>query len=329
MKTVIVTIKNPKPVVTSKKAYATGGVIKAPIILTEPTPSVDVNHGAQQADIRFKQMELELKYKEDGQYVAYAPPDKARFRFFQDAFKQEDHSARHIGKNIFDQIYCVDQILYKGLTKLSLENVAISDDFMGGANADDEQTATFMKVFKETFTQTDLVTTSWLADRKFVEAASCADYNWFGVNAGRFDNVITDDTAISFVLLYTLAESFINTDLVSITLEKPFQDSIANADTYSIVAAPVLKDVSTTADEIDKFDVGSVRVDDVDSVDKLTMNAGKGALDVTLTSESNVASVGSVIKETANAGDSGVAFMQNYALSDYFIEDYVGTSRRF
>lgn len=302
MKPIIITIKTPKPVTTSKTPYVTSPIDAAGLL---------------------------VQYRLDGNPVVYPLPDRARFKYLETTVGSSHKTSAIVGKSLFDSVYCVDRVLFKGINTLSLDSVQTTDDFSGGAGADDDQVASFSKVAKDFLTADDSVTTQWVVSRQLFEALNCVENRSWTLGLNKAEAVFSDDASIVFVLDTALNDTPSVIETLKVDYTKPYEETFSQTEYVSIrpilskVELIVAGDVATTTSGKNPFEI-------VASQETSVFDVLKASVDSPESSERIYKATSKAAVDTVTKSDSGKAVKQNYVNNPgYFADDYVGTLLTF
>lgn len=160
---------------------------------------------------------------------------------------------RLIGKNVLDQTTFITEILSKNLQTIFEDSADATDDFYGLANLDDDQIASFNKVAIDYLAgTTDFASYNFVKDLQ--EQLSIIELNskiyqkvFTSSLLGTYDDFIT---TTNFVRVLEDVQLF--TDLVNISVQKAFIDSITNIETNQKALASNKLEILTTSDVVTK-----------------------------------------------------------------------------
>lgn len=227
-----------------------------------------------------------------------------------------------------------------------------TDDFLGEANIDDDQTMHFGKTLIENFGVVDTFSRDVNYSRQFSDGFSGSDsvslqpVKYFGHEAQLedvFDRAVdyrrsfgegaSTEDAIVFATVNSLRDSGVIGELFNraVNYYRDLLDSSVADDAVSLRPTKVFYDINSVADDFSRTLVYQREFSEVaSSTDAIRLSTATNAQDIGTATESAVKSVNNINTDSASFTDSGLVFWQGYVEDPtYFAEDYVGNSQTF
>ena len=326
------------------QAKATGGLVRATVSVTATTDVVNATGvNTLKATAQYVLPAAQLSYI---WIVLDVAVDSIGYnKFVHDLSITSEHVALGLTKPVTDHETVADQA-HLGVTKNKTEalathetrvfsiskaladSVAVTDDFHGTANADDDETMWFSKGLPaELLHPVDLAKLG--VGKKVADTAHPTDVRTVGVTKVRTENLGTTEVrTTSFTKSLSDAvdagdefNAVASTDDGEvIVFGKRLTDTFTQSDSTSVQAEKGLQDDQVTADQIDTIDFGK-RLEDVPVTSEVIgLDNSKALADTFVSGDQVHFGLGLGVADRAHYGD-GPNFYNTYAI-DYFPADY-------
>lgn len=279
-------------------------------------------------------------------------PDTRKFTYLPEVFKLVDVIVFAAGRAVSDNV-SKTETLRKALSKIAVDNLDASDsislrstafrtftelldatdDFLGAANTDDDQTAAFVKVLSETsFTAEDLKF-NFTFGRLFLDVLSKVERFEKALNKGVAD---TSTTTEAFVRAFELVLDGSSYFLEDYTQPDYDAGGLVVTDSLAMSSGKTFKESPQTVSDVIFKGIGRAIVDSIDATDDFlgvsnvdddqTAAFIKVFTDTRSTSETHTRLISPAKIETVNTDENITAFMQSYFASSYVPNGYVGSA---
>lgn len=265
----------------------------------------------------------------------------------------------------FAEDYSWDGSPIKAVDKALSETLSATDDFLGEANVDDDQTVFMTKTVVDTAVISDLVgkafvrpgvvdtavvgdsalvspykglseTLSVTADEKAIsvtktttETAVVSEL----VSKAFERSGVVDAAAVSDVAVVIpdkgLTDSFGLADSVARTASKTQDESLTSADSQIRLTDKVLSEFPLSAIDLKTFSLDRVSVDSASLSDVMALSLARDVSDTFGQTDLTTKSTNKAPTDTGTTSDSGSLRKTDYTDITYFAEDYVGSSLNF
>lgn len=216
------------------------------------------------------------------------------------------------------------------LSRSIADLVAVTDDFQGNANIDDDQVMVFSKALSvEQQTVSDSASTAF--GKRATDSAATADQKSFAIGKALTDAPIFVDvkTVAYSKALADMVDAGDEFNAVALTDDgevmifgKSLSDAFTVADSSVNLVGKAASDSATVGDELLPFDLGKGITDNPLISEAQAFDTSKPLTDATATSEARVVSQGKNIADRLYYPAEGPNQYDTYALT-YFAQDYV------
>jgi len=262
-----------------------------------------------------------------------------------------DFSFRDIGKYLYEIKLADDTLIsFNVATNLS-DLVDATDDFLGEANIDDDQSAQVTKVLSNPVVSNDILSRIVDYERIFQDQPITTEFLSFSANRALFDFAVTNDS-LAFSAAIVLNDSVTVTDLISPSLAQGrlADDSSSTTDLLTLATNKAVSDSAVMADTLSQS-VQALRLDNTSILDSVStvFDAFRDFTDSASSSDAELSkAVGSSVSDqsevnealsynfgfnlidtVSNLTDSGTIYSQDYFLEDYVEFGYVGSIYTF
>lgn len=270
----------------------------------------------------------DVEIKVDGAAASTIIENEPWYRYNQDEALSSQRFSLVIQKVCFDPV-SFSEALLKHIRPLLIDTPKATDDFLGVANTDDDQTASVAKVLSETMNVGELVEVSWSTPRQYQDSLNKTDASWRHPNKGVTDAVGSATSIPTFIIDPTWADLLLPVEAVTLDFAKPLEDYFTLSETRSNGVNKVVAADAATSSERLIFICGRSIVDLRSLVDLYSVLIAKVLADTVSDSEAVSRNASKVSADTASSSDSGQLIQHTYAPTDYFADVYVGTISNF
>lgn len=295
-------------------------------------------------EIDFTKVFAELAQQSDFPAVTLTKP------FTEDKTVSDD-SYREVLKFPYEIKLADDDAISFDATAHLYDLVDATDDFLGEANIDDDQSAQVTKVLSNSVSFSDVLNRIVDYERIFTDQGLTTDVLNTSVQSFRIDNTsLFDAVSTVFDAVREFSDLTFSSDvLTSKAIGSVVSDQTTHTDSLVFSTNTHLSDVTLGLTEALSFDVTTNLLDSATSTDALTFNTainladsvtvtdfaieslrqGRLASDSSLTTDITVFATNKGVLDTVTLGDSGTIHTQDYFLEDYVEFGYVGSIYTF